>query len=121
MAEHTVSPGGEVFPVGAVGVGGDALSPRGLPVEEPGIYRGQLLIQVIVGPAQIFGAEQAEYRSCRDGSHEAAPLVEPFGVSALGDAVADKCWPGGTQGDQLMGINRNIAGVPAAESGLSRP
>ena len=88
------------------------LPPCELSVEKADIDRRHLLLHVVVGRAKVLRAEQPECRARRDRGHEAALLIEPFRVALLGHAVADERRTRRAQRQQLMRIDRQIAGVP---------
>ena len=94
------------------------LPPCELSVEKADVDRRHLLFHVVVGRAKVLRAEEAECRSGRDRGHEAALLIEPFRVALLGHAVADERRTRRAQRDQLMRIDRQIAGVLASEARL---
>src|SRR5262245_16123471 len=47
-------------------------------------------------------------------------MIEPTGITFFRNAITDEGQARGTQGHQLVGINGNVAGVLAAESGFFR-
>src|SRR4030095_14229796 len=115
----SVGPWNEVFPVRPIGVAAVVLPPRKLTIEPADSDRRHSLGLVVVRAAQVFRAEQPEYRTCRDRRHVAALMIEPPGVTLLRDAVADERWPWRAQRDELVGIDWDVAGVTAAEVRIS--
>ena len=113
--EEIVRPREEILPVRCVGVSAVVLAPRELPVEQADVHRRHLLGHIVVGHAEVLGAEQSEDGLRGDGGHVAALVVEPLRVALLGHAVADERQPRRAERDQLVRIDRQIAGVLAAE------
>ena len=92
------------------------LPPCQLAVEHAHVHRGHLLLAVIIGSAEILRAQQPEHRPCGYGSHVTALMIEPLRIAFFGNAITDEGQPRSTQGDELMGVDRDIAGVPGAKS-----
>ena len=97
-----IRPLDEVLHVGCVGVSSVVLAPGKFAIEEAHVDCGHLLGVVVVGDAEGFCAEQLEDGLGCDGSHVAALMIEPLGVTALWDAVADEGEPRGAEGEQLV-------------------
>src|SRR6185295_16731301 len=120
VPEKFVRPRDEVLPVRTVGVAAVVLAPGQVAVEQANTDRWHFLLRVVVRDAQILRAEQAKHRLRRDGRHVAALLIEPPGVAAFGHAVADEGRARRAERDQLVSVDRDVAGVPAAERGRGR-
>ena len=118
VAEQSVRPGDEEAHVGAVLVSTVVLAPRELAVEQAGLHGRHLRHAVVLGDARVPRPEQAEDRAGRHRGHVAALLIEPVGVALLGDAVADEGRARRAQGDELVRVDRNVAGVLAPEGRL---
>ena len=84
------------------------------------VYGRHLFFRVIVRSPEVLRAEEPENRACGDSSHEAALLIEPFGVALFRNAIADERQARCAQCDQLVGIHGNIPGIFAAEVGFGR-
>ena len=120
VAEQSVGPRDEVLPVGAVGVPAVVLPPGELPVEQPDVHGRHLRRVVVLGHAQIPGAQQPEHRPGGHGCHEAPLVIEPVRVALLGHAVADERGPRRAERDQLVGVHGQVGGLHAAEGRLGR-
>ncbi len=105
----------EIFPVGAVRVAAVMLPPGELAIEQAGIHGRHLRAAVVRAGSQVARAQQAPGRPGRDGGHEAALLVEPLRIAFFRNSVTDKDRPRSAEGQQLMGVYRQISGVFAAE------
>ena len=73
---------------------------------------------IIAFDIETLCAEQSEDAACIDGGHEAALMVEPFGIALLRNAVADKGEARGAEGDEFVGVDGNVAGSLASEGRL---
>ena len=118
--EKLVGPRQEVLPVRRVGVAAIVLAPGELAVEQADVHGRHLLGRVVVGAAEVLRAEQTEHRLRRDRGHEAALMIEPLRVALLGNAVAHEREPRRAERDQLVRVDRNVAGVLAAERRFRR-
>src|ERR1700761_6524533 len=90
VADFLVRPEEKVLRIGGIGVASVMLAPGELSIEQAGVEGRHLFGVVVVGNAEVFCSEELEYGSGGNGSHIAALVVEPFGVSLFGDAVADE-------------------------------
>ena len=95
-------PSNKMLDVRGVGVAAVVLSPGKLPFQQSLIDVGQLHREIVVRRAEVFRAEQSEYRPGGNGGHEAPPLVEPLRVALFRNAVADESQPRRTQRNQLV-------------------
>ena len=118
VRQEPVCPRNEILPVRSVRVPAVMLTPRQLAVEQSGVHRRHLLGHVVVGNAEPLRTEQAEHGLRRDCGHVAALLIQPFGVTPFGHAVADESGARGAQGEKLVRIDRNIASGLSAERRL---
>ncbi len=94
-----VGPGDEVFPVGAVGVAAVVLTPCEGSVKETLVDGGHFGGAVVLLHSEVVGSEKAADFAGGDRGHEAALLIEPFGIAFFGDAVTDEDGTGGAEGD----------------------
>jgi hypothetical protein len=81
---------------------------------------GILAVPMIFRRRQPPGAEQTEHWSGGDRGHVAALLIQPPRIALLGDAVADEGRPRRAQGDQLVRVDGQVTGSPAAQTRLRR-
>src|SRR5579863_4476221 len=94
------------------------LAPSEAAIEQAGVDGRHLRGAIVPGDAEVLDAQEPKYRSGCEGCHETALMVEPFGVSLFRYAVADEGGARRAQRDQLVGIDWNVTGVPAAKGGL---
>ena len=94
------------------------LPPGELSVEEALVDRRHLCGAVVAVNVEALRAEEHEDAAGVDGGHEAALVVEPVGVAFFGNAVADEGEARRAEGDQLVGVDGNVAGGLAAEGRL---
>lgn len=87
------------------------LAPGERAVEQADVHGRHLCIPIVVGHAEVLGAEQSKDRLGCDRCHEAAFVIEPLRVAFLSNAVADEGEPRRTERDQLVRVDRKIAGV----------
>src|SRR4051812_47515592 len=104
VADEFVSPLEKPLHVGSVGVAAVVLAPCELSIEKALVHGRHLRGMVVAFDLETPGAEQSKYAAGSDGCHEAALLVEPFGVTFLGDAVADEREARGAEGDEFVRI-----------------
>ena len=90
------------------------LAPCQLAVEKAGEYRRHGLLAVVIGQAEVLGAEQLEHLACGYGSLPAAVLVQPQGITLLRNAVADEHKAGSAQRDEFVRVYRQHVGVPGS-------
>ena len=88
------------------------------PSSSPTLTARHLLLHVVVRHAERLRAEQAEHRLRGDRGHVAALLIEPLGIAAFGNAVADERQPRRAEREQLVRVDGNVAGGLAAERGF---
>ena len=111
--EQAVRPGNEEAHVRAVFVPAVVLAPGQLAVEEARVVRRHLRHAIVLGHAQVAGAEQPEHRAGRHRGHEAALLIQPVRVALLRHAVADEGGTRRAQRDELVRVDRDVARVLA--------
>src|SRR5688572_10202607 len=97
-----IGPFDEVFDIRSVRVSSIVLSPSQLTAQQSHIHIGHALALVIIGGPKILSAQQTKHGPGSDGGHEAALLIEPFGISLLGNSIANESEPRSTQGNQLL-------------------
>ena len=94
------------------------LPPCQLAAEQPLVHRRHLRGGVIALHIKPPGAQQRVDAAGVYGGHEAAFVVQPFGVALLRNAVADESEARRTQSDQLIGVDRKVTGRLGAERGF---
>src|SRR5262245_31630498 len=97
------------------------LTPGQFSFEQTGVDRGHLCGAIVRLVTQVARAQKAEHRTRRDSRHVTSLLVEPIGVAACRDAVADKGGTRRAKRDQLMSIHRKVARVLAPETRFGSP
>ena len=86
------------------------LPPGKLPVEQPDVHRRQVGGVEVLGNAQPFCPEQAEYKARGHRRHKASLLVKPLGVALLRHSVTDESQARRTQGDEFVRVYRQVPG-----------
>ena len=118
MLEEFAGPSDEVFHVRAVLVSAVVLPPGEFTVEQIRVYRRHLCRSVILFLANVLCSKQTEHRACRDRGHVASLLIEPKGIPASRDAVADEGWTRCAERNQFVGIDGQVAGGLRSELGF---
>jgi len=121
MSDESAGPFQKMLHVGPVGVSAVVLAPGKPPVEQADIHPRHLGGVVVLGDAQPFCPEQDEYRARGRRRHEASLLVEPLGVTFLRQSVTDESQARRTQGDEFVGVYRQVGCILATESRVRRP
>ena len=121
MLDHLVRPGDEVLHVRPVFMSAIVLAPSQLAIRQPCIDRGHFGELVLVFVTDVLDPEQTKYGTRGNGSHVTALLIKPVGISLFGDSITDESGARSTKRDQLMRVDRDIAGVLAAKRCIGGP
>src|SRR6266498_2116626 len=99
--DELVGPRDEVLQVRPVFVPAIVLTPGKFALEQAGVDRRHFCRAIIFFYAKVSRTQESEDRAGGDCGHVAALLVEPVGVAAFRDAVADESGTRRTQPNHL--------------------
>src|SRR6185503_5835373 len=94
-SKKLVRPFDEVFHVRRIGVATVVLTPSELAVENVCIHRRHVVWCITVHRSETLRSQKRPYWIGQNRSHEAAFMVEPFGVPFFRNPITDECEPRG--------------------------
>ena len=118
LREMLVCPLDEVLDVGFVRVAAVMLSPGEFAIEHINVHGRHLFGLVIITASKIASTEQSEHWLGGDRGHEAALMIEPLGITAFRNSVADESQARSAKSQRHMRINGQIRSGSTAECGL---
>jgi hypothetical protein len=118
LCDVFVSPLDEVLDVRFIGVATVVLSPGEFAIEHLNVHGRHLFGLVIITASKIASTEQSEHRLGRDRGHEAALMIEPLGIAAFRNPMADESQSRSAKSQRHMRINGKIRSSSTAENGL---
>src|SRR5579864_5074991 len=115
MSDKLVGPLDKIFHVGGIGMAAVMLAPGELPFQQACVDGGHFFGMIVVGYAQVFCPQELEDRTCGNGCHIAALVVEPSGVTLFRYAIAYKGQPGSAESNQFMRVDGKVLSGSGAE------
>src|SRR6478672_2249552 len=96
------------------------LTPCKLSIQMALVHGRHFRRAVVAIDVEPLGPEQGKDTVGIDGCHEAALVVKPLCITFCRDAVTDKGEAWRAEGDEFVGVDRDVAGILAPECRVRR-